>query len=305
MVVSLDHSSQDVFKAHLLLLESLLPSGWFSTRHPRHPAFHRWSLLKDYVENNAVPQATDGDGLCLLAELLLDGFHVMAACGGKISDLHIGKLANYGDAAVQQRIRAVTPDATDFLAVMTELSRAAFHIGLGHSVRAVEGTSLADLVVNIRGHEIPVIMDCKHVDERTSLTRFPKYVQDVNRQVKAHGTECYGVAILDVTNRARRFIEHKRSRPTFRQHVPGEVREAVRALLPALRRFNSSVGAALILWNEIRLLPEGPSHRLIVSKRTRLLSHREPKRRIPDDLISILEKDAGGVGLRIKWRRGA
>lgn len=300
---SIPHSGVEVCAAQLRLLESLFPEGWFKwTDEAAHPALQRWKLLKAMVDSGGTryPDVdTQPDSLCLLAELLLDGSLMMTALGGRLANLDIGDLTAYGDQKVRERVRKSVANPIHFLSIVTELSRAAWHTGQGHTVRAFEEPGVADLVVRVPGFDIPLVVECKHIGADTNIENLSVIVRKANTQIKNHGLDGYGLAVIDITDRARCFIRRFTPRGGYRHYTPPEMTEAERELRRILYANNTAVGGAALLWNEIRLRPEGAKFRLVINKKVRFVAHRAPLRRIPDDLVVLIEQGAGAISLRL------
>lgn len=293
--------SCEVAAALCTVYEDLLGLEWLTSRAAKaHPAYARWHSLREYVRRFAAPDLEQMDGLVQLAESLLDGVYFVRAIGGDLLSLNVGSLGNYGDEAVRTRLRTALFEPKNYRAAMVELSRAGHHNRYGHRVDATEDPGRADLTVAVPGFDLPLIMECKHVDADTSASRFPKLVNHANKQIKAHARDGYGVAVLDITPRARHLMYQEHPGRSRHYGLPVDVLDAERATAAAMQTDNSAVSGVVFVWNEIQFVDERSRLRIAIRRRARFLAHSAPVRKVPDDLVCFLERDAGGIAFRLR-----
>lgn len=304
-----------VARALAALFRSLFTEKWLQNpRNADHPAVFHLRVYDEHVASNGrtVPSVEDPVQVMMHAEFQLNGFHLLEALGGRIADLAPGSLANYGDAKVQRRIRAALRSRSEFHAVMTEIARAAFHIQRYHEVCAREEENRADLKVLIPGVKLPLIIECKRVGEDSSPERFLNVVKKANKQIGAENTDSYGILVIDITDRVRLYRRRTRWGKSWTHRVPeplAEIRAAVRSALSRPRGssnvseptcFYSNISCAVLVWNEITVRPDTHgANKVVIRKRTEVISHRDPRHRLPEDVIVVLEEGAGSYEARI------
>ena len=148
-------TSADLIQAQKRLLETLFPTGWFSTetrRRLRHPAYVRWRLCVELLAREGhVRFPDDSDVVHTFLSAWLDHIAFIEATRGTVDAQELGNLANYGDEAVCRRFRAEIQEPKKFLDVLLEVSCAAWHVSRGHDVTATVDKGMPDLALEIPG----------------------------------------------------------------------------------------------------------------------------------------------------------
>jgi len=262
------------------VLEELFGTEWFSsTCRRRHPAYQRWILCNELLRRGALLRLPeDQQRLREIAQLVLDNYTLVQATGGKPIPFELGSLANYCDENVRKRLTSVIEEPAQFLDVLVELNYAAWHSSRGHRVRAFESTGFPDFEVNVDGLPLSLAADCKRVRASTTDRRFPKLVNKANKQIKNLGRPCYGLAVIDVSEKV--------SNPESQSgKMPQEVVRICAILEQLLRQHCTSVSGVLVIWRDNKLVPmtDGSGGLLcFVRQHSHLLRHRDPKHKLPE-----------------------
>jgi hypothetical protein len=201
-------SPLEFIKAQKTLLEELFPNGWFvneQRKHSLHPAYIRWQRCRDLIAGNGrVQLPRDIETINAILSALCDNLSLIQATRGSFDAQKLGDLANYGDEAVQKRLRAVIKDHGQFLDVLVELACAGSHVSRSHEVKATEEKGMPDLELTIPGWPLPIQAECKCVKN----SRFKDAIEKANAQIKRgrqrSGSDkpCYGLVYLDVSQRS-------------------------------------------------------------------------------------------------------
>lgn len=262
------------------VLEDLFGVEWFlSPPRKRHPAYQRWILCNELLSRDAqIRLPDDQQHLREITQLVLDNYTLVQATGGSLVPFELGSLANYGDERVRRRLKSVIREPTQFLDVLTELSYAAWHKSRGHRVRAFESEGLPDFEVYIDGLSLPLVADCKRVRNSTTERRFRKLVEKANKQIKNLGKPCYGLAVIDISEKVQNLQDQSSG-------MPQEVAGICAILEQSLRQLYTSVSGVLVTWGDNILVPmtDGSGGLLCFARQhSQLLLHKTPKRKLPD-----------------------
>ena len=142
-------------------------NGWFVDEKRKrlpHPAYIRWQRCEDLLAGNGLVQLpADNEILNTLMVALCDNLSLIQATGGSVDAQKLGDLANYGDEAVQKRLRAVIQVPDQFLDVLVEVACAGWHVWRGHEVKATEEEGMPDLELKIPAWPLPIQAECKCV----------------------------------------------------------------------------------------------------------------------------------------------
>ena len=265
------------------ILEELFGLQWFMLNNDRtmmHPAYKRWKLCEALLSRNGrfkFPQ--DEPLLPELAKVMIENVALVQCTKGELDSFKLGSIANYGDQAVQKRLRSEIKFPSKYFDVLTELQFAAWHISRKHQVKAYEKAG-ADHEILISGWDLPVISDCKRIARDTSASRIRKVIDKANQQIKRHPSSCYGIVVVDLSEKVP-VCEN------ITDSFPPELEVFRKAAVDALRFYYSSISAALLIWNEIYILgPKEGGNLIMVVLRTRskILHHQKPKNAIPSRL---------------------
>ena len=176
---------------------------------------------------------------------------------------------------MQAFIRSRVTDARQFEDVIVELAFGAWHKSRGHSVEPMEISNFPDLKILIPKFDLPFFVECKTI-RTPSLNRLGKEIQAANTQVKAVGTACYGIAVLDVTDpvSAGRVEDDT---------LPACLNEIIKAVQSALHgNKNHSIGAAVLLWDDYMVYGHPPQTTLVAFRRRfHVIYHDEATQRVP------------------------
>jgi hypothetical protein len=171
----------------------------------------------------------------------------------------LGDLANYGDEAVQKRLRAVIQVPDQFLDILVEVACAGWHVSRGHEVKATEEEGMPDLELKIPAWPLPIQAECKCVKN----SGFESAIRKANAQIKRAGHRCYGLVYLDVSQRSVDPASF------WNDSLPEEFAPILLEVERCLREFN---GGALCF------------HRY----RSFLIRHRNPKEPLPEHTEPIM-----------------
>jgi hypothetical protein len=260
-----------------IILEKLFPQDWFSERRrDYHPAYQRWSLCIDLLKRGGQIRFPEQEAsLPVVGRLVLDSTVLITLTEGDLQQLRFGSLDLYGDSSVQAFIRSRVTDARQFEDVMVELAFGAWHKSRGHSVEPMEIQNFPDLKILIPQFDLPFFIECKKV-RSASLNRLGKEIQEANTQVKAVGTACYGIAVLDVTDPVS-------AGRVANDTLPPSLNEIIKAVQSALHgNKNHSIGAAVLLWDDYMVFGQAPQTTLVAFRRRfHVLCHDEATQRVP------------------------
>lgn len=290
------------FEAHERILEELFGREWFledEKRKSSHPAYKSWKLCTKLIaQNGIVKWPDDAQNLPAMARVILDNYFLLVCSGGDISSLRLGSFANYGDDNVRRRLYSVLGDENGFESLMTELAYSAWHISKGHEVRAYEETGYPDFQVFTEDAILPLVTDCKRIRKDTKDSRFSKIINKANKQIKALGIDCYGVAAIDITEKVT-------NPNVFSDEIPKSVLHISEVVSAPIREYNSSVSAVLLFWDDYVVHGEpgaSPSSLFAYRRRSHVLRHRNPVHELPENVELF---DFGNtLTYRIRWPRG-
>lgn len=284
------------------ILSGLFGLKWFeqhNDRTTRHPAYKRWKLCEALLSRNGrfkFPQ--DEPLLPELAKVMIENVALVQCTKGELDSFKLGSIANYGDQAVQKRLRSEIKFPSKYFDVLTELQFAAWHISRKHQVKAYEKAG-ADHEILISGWDLSVISDCKRIARDTSASRIRKVIAKANQQIKQHPSSCYGIVVIDLSEKVP-VCEN------ITDCFPPELEVFRNEAVDALKFYYSSISAALLIWNEIHIIgPKGGGNLIMVVLRTRskIVHHQKPKKAIPPsfDLNDI--KVANHISFNIRLNR--
>jgi hypothetical protein len=283
------------------LIESLFPPGWLSTpnaSHANHLGWQAWRLASDIAARQGLIRWPDDLELFpKIAALMLDGWFLAECSGGNIQSLTAGTFSNYGDEKVRRRLAAVVLTSEGFPSVMTELSYAAWHLSKSHRVTAFEDPGVADFRIDIPEFDLPIIADCKRIAWGTKVSRMSKVINAANKQIKAVAIPCYGIVAVDVADKVSNPKE-------VSDEIPSTVQELIDEAQSAVAHSNSSVSGVLLIWNDfVRMGEPGvdPRSLVVLRRRSVLVEHKNPVRRLPKDRSSILVGNT--ITHWITWQR--
>ena len=272
------------FNAQLRLHEELFCSQWLkqnAVRGNRHPAVLRWQLCKRMIETKGrLSLPRDNPQLPALANTILDASSLVECTKGDIMSFSLGDLANYGDEAVQRRIRSVIKHPSQYLDLLTELHFAAWHFARGHKVIAYEDPGFPDHSIIIPSWRLPLVADSKRLQSSSSLNRVHDVVKKADKQIKQFKKACYGMAVLDLSEKLNN------PRP-LTDSFPQELIEVRNVVNNTIRDYYSAVSAVLLVWNEYSVLPpagKGSVLMVILRRRSHILHHKLPRYRIEEQL---------------------
>jgi len=279
---------QALITAQKALLEELFPNGWFTGAiHERsqHPANIRWRACEDLLaQKGRVRLSGAVEVVKLFLSTWLDNFALIQATQGSVVSQRVGDLANYGDKAVQKRLRAVVRDPDQFFDVLLEVSCAAWHISHGHKVEATQRDGMPDLALEIPGWQLPIQAECKRV-KRSS--RIKEAIEKANRQIKNVGQRCYGLVYIDVSECAKvpDLVDPLSLRD---DKIPDEIVAIKNEVQRLLDRVYTSVSGVILLWKHHIVLPMKDGGLLFIFRYQNLLvRHRSPKEPLPEDTEQI------------------
>ena len=278
-----------ILQAQKSILENLFGIEWFNKitkKNTMHPAFMRWKLCSDLLKRNGelfFPQ--DREHLPEIARMFLDNSFIVTCTQGQFENFSFGSMTNYGDAKVQRRIRATISNPIQFLSTMTELSCAAFHLIRGHSVIAYEELGFPDFEALLPNWDLPIAIDCKRISRDTSTNRLGKVINKANKQVKALEKPCYGLVVLDVSEKV------DNNSFELSDNIPSEIITLKDSVSIAISQENTSISGVLLLWDDFSIIetqkPRGSSLSLCLRRKNMLIQHARPKYPLGKDLDSV------------------
>jgi hypothetical protein len=110
-----------------------------------------------------------------------------------------------------------------------------------------------------------------------------KDLTDANGQVKALQKDCYGLAVIDVSE-----LVHKPAR--WSAETPPSLAGLIGQTQQCLTKHHSALSAALLIWSDFFVEPiPGQTRRdhVVLQRRTELVRHRQPIRALPSDTTTI------------------
>ncbi len=255
-----------------------------------------WSLCKDLEARGGVIRwPEDASNLPEITGIILDASTFIQCSGGDLRNLTLGSFANYGDPKVRRRLQSVVRDPIGFQSVMTELSYAAWHLSKGHSVTAYEEAGWPDFEIVVPDLPISIVADCKRIGAAARDERVQRVIKDANRQIKELSGPHYGVAVLDVSERIPHDLR-------LSDAIPKVILELRDQAIATLRSQNSSVNAAVLIWDDSTVLgePSEPSSSMVVYRRRSLMvPHAAPRNlfAMPPDTLAV----GNTVTYRVLW----
>jgi len=287
------------FEAHKKILEDLFGQQWFfrnGEKKLKHPAYSSWNLcLKLIGQDGIVKWPEDVQALPDIAKVILDNYFILQCSGGDISTLRLGSFANYGSQSVRRRLNSVIRTEDGFRSVMTELSYSAWHISKGYKVTAYEEEGYPDFQVLPEDGTLPLVTDCKHIQKDSSDRRFAKVINKANNQVKKLGIKCYGIAVIDITEKVT-------NPNAFSDEIPQSVLHIAEVVSNAIQKGNSSISAVLLLWDDYVVHGEpstSPTSLFAYRRRSQILKHRDPVHKLPEEFQ--LFKFGNTITYKVFW----
>ncbi len=273
----------ELVNAQKRLLEALFPEGWFVNvpkKRLEHPAYVRWRRCEVLLaQDGRVQLPRDVEIVNTLLIALLDNLSIIQATRGSVDAQELGDLANYGDEAVQKRLRAVIQHPEQFLDALVEVTCAGWHVSRGHDVKATEKDGMPDLDLQIPGWELPIQAECKCV----KYAGFKKAIEKANAQIKRAAKRCYGLVYLDVSQR------NVDPASFWSDSLPKEFATIQAELQHCLERFNRSVSGVILLWKDHTILRMNDGGVLCFLRyRGILIRHKGPLERLPEDTEPIM-----------------
>ena len=279
---------QALITAQRTLLEELFPAGWFADEirgRSHHPANIRWRACQDLLaQSGRVRIADDVELVKSFLATWLDNVALIQATQGSVVSQRLGDLANYGDEAVQNRLRTVVLDPDQFFDVLLEVSCAAWHISHGHKVQATERDGMPDFALEIPGWQLPIQAECKRIRRGPRVKRA---IEKANRQIKNVGQRCYGLVYLDVSECAKvpDLVDPVSLKADT---LPDEIVALKNEVQRFLDRVYTSLSGVILLWKHQTVLPMNDGGLLFVFRYQNLLvRHRNPKEPLPEDTEQI------------------
>lgn len=288
------------FESNKKILEDLFGQQWFSDKERKkldHPAYSNWKLcLKLIKQAGILKYPEDVQTFPDIAKVILDNHIILQCSGGDISNLRLGSFANYGSQSVRQRLKSFLPtDRNGFRSVMTELSYAAWHISKGHKVTAYGEVGYPDFQVLAEDVTLPLVTDCKRINKDTSDRRFAKVINKANNQVNKLGVPCYGIAVIDITEKVT-------NPNAFSDEIPPNVLHVIDVVSNAIQKENSSISAVLLLWDDYVVHGEpgtAPTSLFAYRRRSQILKHRDPLHKLPEEIH--LFEFGNTIIYRVSW----
>jgi hypothetical protein len=287
-------SGAEVLRQHQRVLEQIFPKGWFSKRRLNHPAYQRWKWCDDLLmRGGSISYPSQEPLLPQLGRIILDSSVFVILTEGNLAEVKPGCLKSYGDPLVQSFLRSRLPDRHQFEDVMVELAFGAWHKGRGHRVSPLEVEGHPDLEIGLTGIAFPVLAECKRLST-ASENRIKNILRKANSQIRVRQAECYGVAVLDVSNVVNAGCVDD-------DLVPATLQSVAQVVKSALQRQNRAVGAALLLWDDYMTVGTPPQPTLVVFRRRHLMiRHQAPERAIPERALLF---EGYSTGYWVLWER--
>jgi hypothetical protein len=216
----------------------------------------------------------------------LDNISFIECTGGELDSFNLGSLANYGDSRIQKRIKSEIYDPRKFFDILTELQLAAWHLSHGHEVQALPDG--ADHLVTIPSWKLPIASECKRLAKDTKISRVSSVMKKANKQIKSSNTPGHGIAVIDASEKIENgILSNQFSNDGF----PPELREIRKEVTKSLYSYNSSVSAALLIWQRISIMKsmEAESGHIFVVLQfhSSIVRHRNPLFPLGDDLSPL------------------
>lgn len=273
----------DFFKAQKTILENLFGADWFIKdviKKDNHPAYKRWLLSTKLIKQNGIVRwPEDKEKMSDIASIILDNFFIVKYSGGDLDRFTLGTFSNYNEK-VRKRIYTEIEDPSKFFDKLTELSYSAWHLSEGNEVIQYEEDGYPDFKVYIKDIDLPIATDCKRIKVDTQDNRFAKDITKANKQIKALNEECYGVVVIDISDKIR-------NPDVFSDEIPEEVERISRIVKSAILNFNSAVSGVLLIWDDYVMLGipgKAPKSTFAYRKRNMVLRHSNPRKELPDGL---------------------
>jgi hypothetical protein len=260
-----------------------------------HPAIKRYQICQQMIEQGGVLKLPENiDILPELTSILLDNYIFAKVSGGNTANFSLGDFANYGDQKVRQSIASqLKKEKTDaFSSLMTELSFGAWFLSKNvFKLTATEDEGLADFKIDIHGHPIPIIVECKYINANTNETRYQSDIKKANKQIKKwkpilSKQEMYGIVVIDVSSK---FL-----------HISNKFEKIKNELVPEIKRLittnYSSVSGVFLICDSFQISQEAIEKsytRLTCDRRGLFIRHSNPIQPLPDNFDKSFENDWG------------
>lgn len=297
----MEPAANETLRSYKNVLAALFEPEWLDNPgNAAHPAVQQRSQL-DLALDGKIPRLEDRASIFRLGRLGLDANALFKASGGDPRSLRFGDFANYGDERVLPRVLSVARDPEQYNDLLVELGYAAWHLGLGHAVRAFEAPGFADFRAQLPSFERPVIADCKALRADKNLENLDTVLSTANKQIKKHGQDGIGVVFIDASaliNRVR-FLRPKEDGHVY---TPPEAKAVREACARQMIDCNKSLSVVVIAWTDVslRLKDEDRSFRLIANRPCIFHVHGKARCPVPDKLLAMHTKGNGGFGMTFR-----
>ena len=105
-------------------------------------------------------------------------------------------------------------------------------------------------------------------------------IQKANKQIKAFKKECYGLVVIDISEKINNPND-------FTDAIPANAERISNIISNAIKTSCTSVSAVLLVWNDYTMMgtpPEDPMSLVAFRKRAIVLKHSNPKHTLPEGI---------------------
>lgn len=279
-------SSLEFFHVQQKIIHDLMGSEWFSRPKNRichHPAYKKYIICKKFISQGGIIHWPEDENLIKeFCGVILDSFDLVRSSGTKIDMFNftsniIGDFSVFGDEKSSSRIKSVINDPNLFSSLLAELAFAAWCFSKKYEVTPFEHDGYPDFKVVIAGDNVPIFVECKKLIAGYGKSRVSKIVSKANKQIKKTGEKGIGIVLIDATE----IID---SPSVFSDEIPEKVEELEGYIRRTISNKNSSISAAIIVWNDyVAMGTPSSSERMQFTFRRRqlLVHHQSPLLKLP------------------------
>ncbi len=274
------NDDNELFEFLKILLEDLVGIEWLEsparTRTP-HLVSKQWQYCVESIANNGRMKLNlvEREERWKLG-MQHDAYNLYIVSGAGKS-LRLGDFPLYVDRADEIRARCRAKDDAAFLSVQSELSTLAWCLGNGFDVQQIPVSSRIEFIVTEVETRQIFHVECKQ-PQSSGGTAVKNAVRSANKKFRGSTNSAIGLLVLDL-RRAIGILERGASSDT-----PMQVIQVANQLRELLHDDHSSVSAALVVWDEVRLRRRRNDSKVLwvsVQRKSLLLPHRCPGMPLP------------------------
>jgi hypothetical protein len=269
----------DAFRRQQRILESIFSDPSLSELRKtdsEHPAVIRYDAIEQLLrEEGALLLPLHERATFDAAQQLLDAAAWIPAHAEE------DVMALLPDEATRAHTLRRLQDASTFDDTMAELFFWGWLVSHDFEAERVEEEGISDIVI-ARGENAEVRADVKRIHAGTQVGRIARVINKANKQIKRSNPEGGGVAFISLETSTLPALPD--------DQIPSDIQQYVDAARQAMQSDNSSVGQAVLTWEDFIVHGEPPQPvGYYIRRRSVVVEHRQPLREpaIPSERLQV------------------